>query len=425
MKAPSRTPSILSIHSEVELFEATSEASNSQFIKVQSVEEPNDQDDIGDQALGNTSGGGKRAFIKQKMRVFGKESWAMVKSQRFGQEALRTAIACLVFGTITSLMMVAQMESDRWFDRYSKNLVLSLSKMRSMAAFRTVFAVDPLHDRLFTIIPDWSHMRGFLPDAFLSSFLGAFFLFNVLWVHRKRIQFQGLVVLRRVLWIMSCLYLFRTMTFIVTTVPNPIHNCVPKYAAVEDFEAYLLLIKDMASGRVSACTDNIYSGHTAMVTVIFFSFWMYSGLWILKIYALIHGSLTIGAILITRLHYTVDVLIAMFMSAFVFLTFHFLLTIMLDDKLIGIVEVATDETDGYVKILRTERRALHRVYSNAINRAVWWIDGFDLRLASGTANPELLQDQMELIEVPDDDALSEALNSPTNVKPAISPTSQV
>lgn len=338
----------------------------------------------------------KRDKFKAKAKKMTKTTWKIVKSRRFGQEVLRTAIAVLVFTTITGMMMIAQMTSDAWFDRYVKNQALSLTKMKTMAAFRDAYATDPLHDRMFEAIPDWSHMRGYLPDAFLTTFMCTFILFNVIWVHRKRIQFQGLVVLRRFLWIMSCLYLFRTMSFIVTTVPNPIHNCVPKYANISNFEQYISLIKDMASGRVSACTDNIYSGHTSLTFVMLFCFFMYSGRLILKLYAVLHAACILSAILITRLHYTVDVLIAMFMSAFVFLVFHFLLTITLDDKLLD-MDTAR-EYSGAKQILANERRALHRVYSKHINRAVWWIDGFDLRLASRTVNPELQEAEMELVD---------------------------
>lgn len=311
-------------------------------------------------------------------------------------------MALVIFACITSMMMMAQMISDEWFDKYTKALTLSEAQVKSMASFRDVFATDPLYDRLFTILPDWQHMRGFLPDALLTSYIVAFFVFNVVWVHRKRIQYQGLVVLRRFLWIMSCLYLFRTMSFLVTTVPNPVHNCVPKYVQTEDFESYVRLIKDMASGKVSACTDNIYSGHTTMTIVIFFIFWMYSGKLILQLYAFLHAALIIGAILVTHLHYTVDVLIAMFMSAFVFLTFHFLLTIMLDDKLLDMSE--PDTTTGIKHILANERRTLHRVYKDPINKAVWWMDGFDLRIAEDPdlQEPEVAED-MEAPEVLEDD----------------------
>lgn len=334
--------------------------------------------------LGMPMAGGHRQVLPTARMLF-RETGRILRSKRFKHEALRTTVALLVFTTVTGLMMIAQMHSDAWFDEYTKKLALSVQKLKTMATFRTVFAVDPLHDRLFSIIPDWSDWRGWFPDLFLSSFIASCVLFNVLWVRRARIQFQGLVVLRRFLWILSVLYLFRMMTFMVTTIPNPIHNCVPKYARVADFAAYLELIGDMASGQVSACTDNIYSGHTAMAVLIVFTFWMYSGSWVLQVYALVHGLLAISAILVTRLHYTVDVLIAMFMSAFVFLIFHFLLTIMLDDQLI---DTDPDAYTGEKLILANERRTLHRVYNGRINKIVWWIDGFDLRLKSREIDEE-------------------------------------
>jgi hypothetical protein len=319
---------------------------------------------------------------KTKGKEIGKRGWNFLTSQRAGEEALRTIVILLTFGTVTSLMMITQMASDQWFDSYTKGLAMSTTQMKTLSAFREIYATDPLHDWMFEWIPDWSHIRAWFPDLCLTTMMVTTVVFNMIWVHKKRIQYQGLVVFRRFLWILTILYLFRSLTFAVTTVPNPIFNCVPKYANVKDFDSYLLLIRDMASGKVSACTDNIYSGHTSLATLMVFTFWMYSGIWALKIYAVVHGAVIIFSILISRLHYTVDVLIAMFMTSFVFLTFHFLLTITVDDNLLGedIKKQPLEHLSGIQKVLINERRLLHRVYTEALNQAVWWIDGFDLRL---------------------------------------------
>lgn len=353
----------------------------------------------------------------QRRSIGRMEKWKIkiseiLKNPRYGKEALRTMVAILTFGIVTSLMMMAQMESDRWFDYYVKSLALSTQKLRSLAIFRQVFAIDPLHDLLFERLPDWTDARGWLPDICLTTFIMSTVLFNVLWVHRQRIEFQGLVVLRRVLWVMSCLYMFRIWTFLATTVPSPIHNCVPKYVQVDNFDAYIRLIGNMASGKISACTDNIYSGHTALTTVMVFTFFMYSGVIWLNIYALLHGILIISTILLTRLHYTVDVLIAMFMSSFVFLTFHFLLTIMLDDSLLNLSTI--DNVVGINAILNRERRALHRIYNKDINAAIWWLDGFDLRLEAHIFNglqgmEEIVQS--EIREEPSEDINHEACST--------------
>jgi hypothetical protein len=311
-----------------------------------------------------------------------KNGWEFVKSERAGEEAVRTMVAVFIFGTITSLMMITQMASDRWFDTYTKSLILKTANMESVAVFRKIYATDPLHDLSFDWLPDWSHLRGWFPDLCLTTLMISTVFFNILWPHRKRIEYQGIVVLRRFLWILCILYLFRSLTIIVTTVPNPVFNCVPKHEHASNLQNYVRMIRSMASGKISACTDNIYSGHTSMATLMVYTFWMYSGLWFLKVYAVIHGFVIIWAILISRLHYTIDVLIAMFMTSFVFLTFHFLLTITLDDTLLGdeIDKKRLEGLTGTRKVLVNERRLLHRVYTGAVNRAVWWLDGFDLRL---------------------------------------------
>ena len=320
-----------------------------------------------------------------------KRIYATLRTRRFGHEMIRTSVAVLVFLLVTTLMTQAQIESDRWFDVYSRKLnvghVLGERQMRAMGMDGTVdltrpFAVDPLYDRLFRILPDWTDRRDWLSDFALTLFIATTIFFTILLPTRERISFQRLVVLRRVLWILACLYAFRMATFLVTTVPSPLHNCVPKYVSSDDLNKYLSLLGKMVSGKVTACTDNIYSGHTSLVVVLIFTHFTYSGRWWCKIYALLHGFTIVSLILLTRLHYTVDVLIAGFMASFVFVTYHFVLSFFLDNVLLASElenSINHGEEDSRGAIFR-ERRLTSRLLNYRLCRIIWWIDGLDLRV---------------------------------------------
>ncbi len=277
------------------------------------------------------------------------------------------------------------------------------------------YAQVPLHDRGFTIFPDWTLLRSWLPDMLLTSLLAATLLFNIFWIHKPRMEYQGFLVARRMIWVLATLYFFRTWSFLVTTVPSPLRGCTGKYlpedmSPSEMVPGYIKLIGQMATGSVTACTDNIYSGHTSLITILVMTFIMYSGVNFLKVYAAIHGALALLAILITRLHYTVDIYIALLVASFIFLNYHFLLLIFLQsrlekchslkDKLIEKFEAQMEEkqsqdirpnqfdfnrklfrlqTDLDMEWLRDEKRIIMRMIWLSFGKLIWWMDGMDLR----------------------------------------------
>ena len=233
-------------------------------------------------------------------------------------------------------------------------------------------------------------------------------------------EYQGFVVARRMMWMLATLYFFRTWSFLVTTVPSPLRGCTGKYLPEniptrEMVPGYLKLIGQMATGSVTACTDNIYSGHTSLLTILVMTFIMYSGINWLKVYAILHGAVALSTIIITRLHYTVDVYIALLVASFIFLNYHFLLIIFLQGRIeryhaikaghIANFSVAESEQDKNISDndrpeldqiafnlrifenqmaldmnwLKDEKRIIWRVIWMPLGRILWWMDGMDLR----------------------------------------------
>lgn len=320
------------------------------------------------------------------------------------------------------IMTSAQVFSDHQYGEYVQEFDTAIKDQNGTFPPARVpyYAQVPLHDRGFTIFPDLTEMRSWLPDMFLTSLLGLTILFNVFWIHKPRMEYQGFVVARRMLWMLVTLYFFRTWSFLVTTVPSPLRGCTGKYlpdniTPREMVPGYIKLIGQMATGSVTACTDNIYSGHTSLITILVMTFIMYSGVNWLKIYAVFHGAFALLTILITRLHYTVDVYIALLVASFIFLNYHFLLIIFLqgrieryhaikvahianfdssNDELKEEVEVEKIESTDQIEFnrrllemqmgvdmnwLKDEKRIIWRVIWILMGKIIWWMDGMDLR----------------------------------------------
>lgn len=300
-----------------------------------------------------------------------------LKVPRLRWELLRTLIVFTIFAVVVITMMLAQIASDRLFDRYvkkviKKNPTVQITKLDDPAGRE--YAMEPLHDVVFTILPDWSHRRSWLPDVLLSPLIAIGVIFSVVLAQNRRIPYQGFVVVRRILFIISILYTFRTITFLLTTVPSPLNNCIPMYVRDHDLANYLILIGRMASGKVTACTDNIYSGHTTLITVMVLSLIHYSGVMFIKIYAVLHGSVAIFSILITRLHYSVDIIIALLLASFVYLGYHCMIAIYIDTCVLRDKKTIDTHPNIY-----EERRLLLRIISFPILKFLSWIDGLDLR----------------------------------------------
>lgn len=373
-------------------------------------------------------------FITKKIPKIAKEEW----NPRLRGKLIKNICAkfkCLLKGeikrTMSSVafliimivfMTSAQVFSDHQYGEYVKEFEGAIREQNGTFPPDGVpyYAQVPLHDRVFTAFPDLTEMRSWLPDMFLTSLLGSTILFNVFWIHKPRMEYQGFVVARRMLWMLVTLYFFRTWSFLGTTVPSPLRGCTGKYlpeniTTREMVPGYLKLIGQMATGSVTACTDNIYSGHTSLITILVMTFIMYSGINWLKVYATIHGAVALLTIVITRLHYTVDVYIALLVASFVFLNYHFLLIIFLQGRLeryhaikaahIADFDSSTTEITGEdgipktesedqiqfnrkllekqmaldMKWLKDEKRIIWRVIWLPIGQMIWWMDGMDLR----------------------------------------------
>ncbi|XP_042192703.1 phosphatidylcholine:ceramide cholinephosphotransferase 1 [Callorhinchus milii] len=180
-----------------------------------------------------------------------------------------------------------------------------------------------------------------LPDKFFDYFNRVEWAFSIceingmilvgLWLVQWVLMKYRSIVGRRFFFIVGTLYLYRCITMYVTTLPVPgMHfNCSPKLFG--DVEAQIRrIMKMIAGGGLSItgahtmCGDYLYSGHTVMLTLTYLfikeyspkRFWWYPWIcWTLSIVGIL-------CILLAHDHYTVDVLVAYYITSRLFWWYH-------------------------------------------------------------------------------------------------------
>ncbi|PHZ15402.1 uncharacterized protein RHIMIDRAFT_234752 [Rhizopus microsporus ATCC 52813] len=124
-------------------------------------------------------------------------------------------------------------------------------------------------------------------------------------------------LIRRYTFILGCLYIFRGITLLVTTLPSSlVDECKPPETEITGSvgERFGFIYKVVA-GSAFGCTDNIFSGHTSVMMSCVLLWRAHSRLrrpfsWLLYLIAFT-GMLMI---IVSRFHYTIDVLLAIFIT---------------------------------------------------------------------------------------------------------------
>ncbi|GAW81781.1 sphingomyelin synthase 1 [Plasmodium gonderi] len=129
----------------------------------------------------------------------------------------------------------------------------------------------------------------------------------------------------RLTLMLSFIYFIRSIFIYVTTIPCPIATCQPlrnKNILENLYSAYLII-----TAQVYECTDLIISGHTAFTTVLKL-FWMfYEKKLFIKTILFFYCLFIYAMIVISKFHYTVDVLMGYVFGSTVFIFYHTLLEI--------------------------------------------------------------------------------------------------
>ncbi|KAI9224331.1 hypothetical protein BC828DRAFT_412470 [Blastocladiella britannica] len=155
-------------------------------------------------------------------------------------------------------------------------------------------------------LPDLSLLNKPIPDYFIVTLTGMTTLMLLFHKHR-------LGLLRRYLISHGVLLIFRSITIISTTVPDPQLRCATREPAHTIFRQVNPFFPD-------TCGDMIFSGHTVVLTMVGFAWHQYGpqyasvrrGIWAASLLGMV-------ALVAARYHYTVDVLLSFGLTALVWL----------------------------------------------------------------------------------------------------------
>ncbi|XP_026852293.2 phosphatidylcholine:ceramide cholinephosphotransferase 2 [Electrophorus electricus] len=202
--------------------------------------------------------------------------------------------------------------------------------------FLTTVMITIVNDR----VPDKSTNPP-LPDKFfdyvarvawafsVSEVIGMLLVFAWLtqWLFLKHKSIVG----RRFFFLMGTLYLYRIITMYVTTLPVPsMHmECAPKLynnsVAKLSRVVQLFLGGGLSiTGSHIMCGDFLYSGHTVILTLTFLFIREYSprSLWWYHLVCWLLSVVGVVFILLAHEHYTVDVVVAYFITSRLFCWYH-------------------------------------------------------------------------------------------------------
>ncbi|XDV46605.1 hypothetical protein PO909_014476 [Leuciscus waleckii] len=183
----------------------------------------------------------------------------------------------------------------------------------------------PLPDKFFDYVPraEWAFSVTEVNGMILVA------LWFIQWLFLKHRAIVG----RRFFFLQGMLYLYRMVTMYITTLPVPsMHmECAPKLHG--DSHGKIKRVLQLVSGGGLSitgshlmCGDFLYSGHTVMLTLTFLFVQEYSPrslLW--RCYHVICWLLSavgVVCILIAHEHYSVDVVVAYFITSRLFYWYH-------------------------------------------------------------------------------------------------------
>ena len=169
------------------------------------------------------------------------------------------------------------------------------------------------------VLPDLRSSLTWSTTTFFASLVDIWVLCSYLSFILMCVFWLGSAARRRFAICLCALYIFRTLTLLATRYPQAVTTFVnPPYVAPNiGLSGFLVMI----GARVSQL-DYMFSGHTSV--------WMLATLFVCyygsrRFAGWLYGLFNLAGVILLlclRMHYTADVLIAVFLGTFVFYTYH-------------------------------------------------------------------------------------------------------
>lgn len=218
---------------------------------------------------------------------------------------------------------------------YKKMLISFLYSV--IAAFATSYTMVLAHDR----VPDKTRHPP-LPDIFLDNIPLIPYAFKLseycgvslmaIWIFILLFHKHRFILLRRMYSIISSVFLLRCVTMFVTSLSVPGDHLQCQSARYVTMEARLRRAFEIFSGGgmtltgLKTCGDYMFSGHTIVLTLLNHLITEYtpSRWYYLHIVSWMFNLFGIFFILAAHEHYSIDVVIAFYITSRVFLYYHML-----------------------------------------------------------------------------------------------------
>ncbi|XP_028836187.1 phosphatidylcholine:ceramide cholinephosphotransferase 2-like [Denticeps clupeoides] len=184
----------------------------------------------------------------------------------------------------------------------------------------------PLPDKVFDHV-------GRVPWAFTVTEVSGVVLVSVLFVQWLVLKYKAIVA-RRFFFLQGTLYLYRIVTMYVTTLPAPGEHMTCAAKLYGDTEGMARRVATLLSGGGLSitgshvlCGDYLFSGHTVMLTLTFLFIREYSprsawGWWFYHMTCWLLSVVGVVCILLAHEHYSVDVVVAYFVTSRIFYWYH-------------------------------------------------------------------------------------------------------
>ncbi|KAG0355259.1 hypothetical protein BG005_005822 [Podila minutissima] len=233
-----------------------------------------------------------------------------VFSRFFNSELGRFLVSIIYFAVVCIFMAFCNQFSDhRWI--------------------KTSYQDVLLEDRGFDIFPaqkDITPANIFVMTSVVFTLIGMALICPT-WTAR-------LIVLRRVMWVVGTLSVYRALTLSVTTLPTPKKGCSP--ATKTGFWDMFWIALQMIPGTVQACTDDIFSGHTTFMVTCAIQWRLYcKNKWV-TYFSYCYITVGLYFVVATRLHYTVDVVLAIFITYAVWSLYIAMIDVVMEKEYFGL-----------------------------------------------------------------------------------------
>lgn len=184
-----------------------------------------------------------------------------------------------------------------------------------------IFSMNFVHLRMPRNVPPLPDLGHDLIPKMEPEKLGDFTMFSMIVTLVVCLVFnqRRWPIITRFLITLGNMYLLRIVSISVTSLPPTENHCRYEYKTIDDIWANTLKgLLTLGGGNIH-CGDLMFSGHTCMVTNIWMTIMTnYKKNYLLKIPITILLILTFFFIIATRSHYTGDIWIAFWLTAFVF-----------------------------------------------------------------------------------------------------------